>query len=271
MGVKFCDYKNALLNAKKGIAYISLPNSMHAEWVEIALHEGFHVIVDKPAFVNSNDSHRLQALAKAKGLCLSEATVWPYQSQILLAQEQIKFNNSNIRMIQASFSFPLLEPGNFRNSLDLGGGAFNDLGIYALSVGRVFFNEEPVKIVISDLSRNPLKEIDTAFSITAYYSDNRVFQGFFSFETEYKNSMRLLSSDIAIDIEPAFTSSANSNYIEIKKNNLIRKLKYLPNDGFSFYFKWVIDSIIKGDWQDCENIFSHDSKNFMRAKKEIAR
>jgi predicted dehydrogenase len=269
-GEFFCGYREALTKAKKGLAYISLPNSLHAEWVETALQEGFHVVVDKPAFINPEDSLRLRTLAKSKGLCLSEATVWPFQSQIQLAQEQIKSNNSDIKLIQATFSFPPFDLNNFRNSKDLGGGAFNDLGIYALTPGRVFFDAYPDEIVIRSSPIRSGCEVDTTFNISASYSGGRVFQGFFSFETEYKNSMRLLGSDIAIEIEPAFTSGSDGGYISIKRKNQLGKLPYTSNDGFSNYFEGVIESIIRGDWSEWEDIFTHDSENIIKARKGIA-
>ncbi len=40
--------------------------------------------------------------------------------------------------ITVDFSFPPLDPENFRYKKDLGGGALNDLGPYAVSAGRVF-------------------------------------------------------------------------------------------------------------------------------------
>ena len=269
-GEVFYSYREALTQAKKGLAYISLPNSLHAEWVEAALQEGFHVVVDKPAFINAEDSLRLRALAKSKGLCLSEATVWPFQSQIQLAQEQIKSNNSDIKLIQATFSFPPFYHNNFRNSRELGGGAFNDLGIYALSPGRIFFDTYPDEIVIRSSPMRSGYQVDTAFNISTFYSGGRVFQGFFSFETEYKNSMRLLGQDIAIDIEPAFTSGGNSGFIEIRRNNQLSKVPYIINDGFSTYFQGVIESITKGDWSEWDDILAHDSGNIKRARKGIA-
>ena len=269
-GEVFCGYKEALTHAKKGLVYISLPNSLHAEWVEAALQEGFHVVVDKPAFINAEDYLRLRALANSMGLCLSEATVWPFQSQIQLAIEQIKSNNSNIKLIQATFSFPPFDHNNFRNSKALGGGAFNDLGIYALTPGRVFFDAYPEEIIIRSSPVGSGYQVDNAFNISVLYSEGRVFQGFFSFETEYKNSMRLLGSDIAIDIEPAFTSGSNGGHIEIKRNNQLSKLPYLTNDGFSAYFQSVIESIMKGDWSEWDDILAHDSENIKKARKGIA-
>lgn len=269
-GEVFCGYREALTKAKKGLAYISLPNSLHAEWVEAALLEGFHVVVDKPAFINAEDSLRLRELAKSRGLCLSEATVWPFQSQIKLAQEQIKLNKADIKLIQATFSFPPFDPQNFRNSKELGGGAFNDLGIYALTPGRIFFNTYPEEIAIRSSPIGSGHQVDTEFSLTALYSGGRIFQGFFGFETEYKNSMRLLGSDIAIDIEPAFTSGSNGGCIVIKIDNKSNKLPYTTNDGFSTYFQGVIESITKGDWSEWDNILAHDSENIKEARKGIA-
>ncbi len=69
-GTFFNDYADALTKSKADIVYISLVNSMHAEWAERALLKGCHVIVDKPSFTSLDDAVRLANLARQKSLCL---------------------------------------------------------------------------------------------------------------------------------------------------------------------------------------------------------
>ena len=55
----FEGYQNALKQSQAEVVYISTVNNEHAEWVEKALNYGFHVIVDKPAFLNLNTAENL--------------------------------------------------------------------------------------------------------------------------------------------------------------------------------------------------------------------
>jgi NDP-hexose-3-ketoreductase len=268
-GKVFSDYRNALSNSQKGIAYISLPNSLHAEWVEVALNYGFHVVVDKPAFLTYQDYFRLAKIARSNGLCLSEATVWPFQRQIEIALEQIHLNNASIMTMQATFSFPPLESTNFRNKVKYGGGSFNDLATYALTPGRVFFGLEPESIQITFISSNSQKKIDTAFAISAIYPGKKYFQGFFSFETEYKNSLSLLGPDISIEISPAFTSIASVGFIQVKMNNILKNIQFESNNGFAKYFHGVIKSIDNGDWSRWESLLASDCKVINKAREGI--
>src|ERR1700676_755088 len=52
-GKIFNNYSEAIKAGTAEIAYISLVNSAHEIWVERALSMGYHVIVDKPAFLSS--------------------------------------------------------------------------------------------------------------------------------------------------------------------------------------------------------------------------
>lgn len=268
-GETFFDYRQALRDSQKGIVYISLPNSLHAEWVEAALNQGFHVVVDKPAFLSYQDYFRLSNIAQSNGLCLSEATVWPFQRQIEIALDQIHSNNASIRFLQATFSFPPLESSNFRNKQKLGGGAFNDLIIYALTPGRVFFGSAPESIEIKSISSGSLMEIDTAFSICAIYPGNKHLQGFFSFETEYKNSLSLLGSNISIEISPAFTSVDSIGFVNVKMNNISKDIQYRSSNGFAKYFHGVIESIDKADWGQWEDLLASDYKSIDMAREGI--
>src|SRR5262245_41448000 len=63
-GRVFRDYAEALATLPPGLAYVSLPNKMHAEWATKALGKGFHVVVDKPAFTSLAEAEDLLDLAR---------------------------------------------------------------------------------------------------------------------------------------------------------------------------------------------------------------
>ena len=133
IGQVFNSYREAEEKSEAEIAYISTVNSAHAFWTERALRRGMHVIVDKPAFLNLRTALEMTALAEKLDLCLAEATVYSYHPQISKVIEIIQEKNLTPTNLTVNFSFPPMNPGNFRYSKDLGGGAFNDLGPYAVS------------------------------------------------------------------------------------------------------------------------------------------
>lgn len=250
-GKLYSDYDVALLQVSPCIAYISLPNNLHAEWTRKALLAGFHVIIDKPAFLNWHETQELLQLAKLKKRCLAESTVWSFHPQVEAVRGAFERSGSEPRSIQAVFSFPPLSQGNFRNDPQMGGGSFLDLGRYAVSPGRVFFVDAPLHVSAEILGYDLENGIDTAFIVSAVYPRGRTFQGFFSFETEYKNSLSILGKGVSATLEPAFTFTNNEiTEINIRAGSQQERLSFKPADAFAVFFKSVINSISAGHWMN---------------------
>lgn len=142
-GSVFDDYAEAISRSNSDLVYISLVNSSHAEWAEKALRRGCHVIVDKPSFSSFDDVQRLTGLARAKNLCLAEATVYAWHPQIQVTRDLFSQIATRPTRLTVSFSFPPLPADNFRYQQHLGGGALWDLGPYAVSPGRLFLKMSP--------------------------------------------------------------------------------------------------------------------------------
>jgi NDP-hexose-3-ketoreductase len=259
-GEFYCGYDAALRNASPSIAYISLPNSLHAEWARKALMAGFHVIVDKPAFLNFQETESILQLAKQKSLCLAEATVWPFHPQVHAVQRAFDRIESEPLSIQAVFSFPPLQESNFRNDPKMGGGSFYDLGPYAVTPGRIFFHDEPIDVSVDILSKSEVTGIDTSFVITAIYPRGRSFQGFFSFNTEYKNSISILGQGLSVTLEPAFTfTNGLTSEVVIRVGSKTERQAFEPTDCFGIFLKAVISSIQANEWMIWPDILARDS------------
>ncbi len=145
----FDSYGSALHESRADVVYISLVNSDHAHWAEMALQSGRHVVVDKPAFLSSADATRLIALAKDKKRLLAEANVFPFHPQVERVLEEFEAAKSAPSKITSVFSFPGFQKEDFRYQAGCGGGALNDLGPYAISAGTVFFKEHPAEALLS--------------------------------------------------------------------------------------------------------------------------
>lgn len=259
-GKFYSDYEAALRDAPPCIAYISLPNHLHADWTRKALEAGFHVIVDKPAFLSWQETQSLLQLAKQKNLCLAESMVWSFHPQVNAVLGAFDRIGSEPRSIQAVFSFPPLPQANFRNNPQMGGGSFFDLGRYAVSPGRVFFKDDPLHVSADILSHNTKSGIDTGFVFSAVYPRGRSFQGFFSFETEYKNCLLVLGRGLSVTLEPVFTfTNTVISEVNIRLGSQSERLSFEPADSFAVFFESVIDSINAGEWSNWLDILGRDA------------
>ena len=257
-GTFFNDYAIALAKSNADIVYISLVNSMHAEWAERALLKGCHVIVDKPSFTSFDDAVRLAKLAQQKDLCLAEATVYSSHPQIERTRNLFLQAGTSPTRLSVLFSFPPFSEENFRYQKHLGGGALLDLGSYAVSSGRLFFESQPEEVFCRIGTRHPVTNVDTSFSMLAMYSGGRSMVGHFDFNTEYRNCINILGPDMSVDIDRIFTTPPEvGNELHVRSNNNAKTIKELPANSFAFFLQDVFDSIEQNKHQFfVENLLS---------------
>ncbi|SFR06095.1 Gfo/Idh/MocA family protein [Poseidonocella sedimentorum] len=199
-GRTFPDYEQALEQTTAPLVWISTVNSTHLPLAELALSMGKHVVLDKPATLRLSDARSLAALAQERGVLLAEATVYAHHPQIAAIRRVFADAGSTPRHVVAAFSFPALPGSNFRHDPALGGGMLQDLGPYAMSLGRVFFDAEPQSVCAMGLAG------DHGFSITARYCGGRTVAGHFGTLTGYVNRATLLGPDVCLDVERLFTT-----------------------------------------------------------------
>jgi predicted dehydrogenase len=224
------------------VVYVSTVNADHARWAEAALVSGRHVIVDKPAVTRVEDARRLVEAARSAKRCLAEAVVWAHHPQMAVALEAFARAKSAPTRATAVFSFPPLDPTNFRYRKDEGGGAINDLGPYTVSVGRVLFGEAPTEIVARVHSR--ASEVETSFSVLAAYSGGRCVAGHFGFDTEYSNRLQILGPNASVDLDRVFTPPTDAPLdVMVRVSNKVEKVTAAAGDPFALFLEDVIRGI----------------------------
>ena len=267
-GQVFDDYQKALSASKADLVYISTTNDLHARLIQEASIEGFHVIVDKPAFLTFEAAQTMVRLAEEHKRCLAEATVYAYHPQIKIAKDIFLANKTEPQRLTASFSFPPFAHDDFRYSRSLGGGAFYDLGPYAVSPGRLFFGEEPKEMYCTINNRDSKDNLEVSFSLLAIYSKGRSMVGHFGFDTEYRNSISLLGKDTFVDIERIFTIPVEmENELKIVEKNQKRTLKISKADCFGLFLKEVLISIRKREYKQFYEDLLSDAAVLERLRK----
>src|SRR5512134_1256793 len=99
-------YEELLADRDVGAVYVSLPNSLHAEWTVKALQAGKHVLCEKPMTVSLEELDRVEQAAKASGRTVFEAFMYLHHPQTLRLREIVSSGGiGTIQLVSATFSF----------------------------------------------------------------------------------------------------------------------------------------------------------------------
>ena len=130
------------------VVYIATPHNKHIEYIIKALENNKHVLCEKAITLNSDELNRAVALANEKNLILAEAMTI-YNMPLYTELEKI-INSGKLgefRLAQVNFgSFKEYDMTNRFFNMDLAGGALLDIGVYALSLVRMFMETEKAEI-----------------------------------------------------------------------------------------------------------------------------
>ena len=136
------------IDEKVDIVYIATPHNKHIEYILKALENGKNVLCEKAITLNSDELNRAVKLANEKNLILAEAmTIY---NMPLYAELESIINSGRLgefRLAQVNFgSFKEYDMTNRFFNMDLAGGALLDIGVYALSLVRMFMETKNSEI-----------------------------------------------------------------------------------------------------------------------------
>ena len=245
---------DALTANPSTLVYITLPNYLHYEWAEKCLLAGYHVVVEKPAVLKLSDAQYLCELATNKNICFAEATVWPYHPQVGFVRQILRRKGQAPASIKATFSVPSFDHDNFRNNTLLGGGVFNDMSAYAVSIGRVFFEGELKDVSSEMLNVSPSTGLDEVFKINAWYSDGQVLEGLFGFGLDYVNCLSIVGSGFNFDLTRVFSPPAQIALPLYEFSDKSKKIHQIIGNAYLIFFTQVIESVHKGTYSKWSNL-----------------
>ena len=130
--------------------YVTTPHNTHIRYLRGALAAGKHVLCEKSITLNSAELAEARALADAHGVQLMDATTIAHMPlyRVLLARAASgEFGRMNLA--QVSFG-SYKEYGDLTNrfyNINLAGGAMLDIGVYALSIMRLFMESQPSEVL----------------------------------------------------------------------------------------------------------------------------
>ena len=130
--------------------YVTTPHNTHIRYLRGALAAGKHVLCEKSITLNSAELSEARALAAANGVVLMDATTilhMPLYRELLRRAEAGEFGRMNLAQLNfGSYK----EYGDLTNrfyNIHLAGGAMLDIGVYALSIMRLFMESQPSEVL----------------------------------------------------------------------------------------------------------------------------
>ena len=126
--------EDAVLSREVDGVYISVTNESHYEICRKVLELGKPVLLEKPFTIKASETEELQALARSKGLYLSEA-MWTWYSDVPnKVLELVKAGRlGKIKDVFMSYSRYSIDYAPRVSDPLLGGGALLDIGIYPIT------------------------------------------------------------------------------------------------------------------------------------------
>lgn len=166
-GVKkvYDDYTQMFTDPDIDVIYLTTPHNTHMAYLEQALSHGKHVLCEKSITLNSEELARAKQLAADHGVVLAEAMTLYHMPLYHVLRERVASGVlGKVNLIQLNFgSYKVYDMSNRFFNRDLAGGAMLDIGVYALSLARMFLESSPDQV--KSFVRKALTGVDESAAI----------------------------------------------------------------------------------------------------------
>lgn len=168
----FGSYEELAADEEVELVYIATPHSHHYDHVKLCLEQGKHVLCEKAFTVNEGQAAELFAMAKERGLLLTEAIWTRYMPMRRTLEEVLKSGVIGTPyMLSANLCYLIAWKDRIAKP-ELAGGALLDIGIYTLNFASMVFGNDIERITGTAV----LNEygVDMQETITLVYRDGRM-------------------------------------------------------------------------------------------------
>lgn len=145
IGKVYDSYDEMFTDPDVDIIYITTPHNTHYSFMKKAIFNKKHILVEKSITLNSDELGVLIALAGENNVVIGEAMTVYHMPIYKKLNEILKSDIlGRVNLITMNFgSFKEYDMKNRFFNRSLAGGAMLDIGVYALSVIRWFFDSKP--------------------------------------------------------------------------------------------------------------------------------
>jgi predicted dehydrogenase len=232
-------YEELLADPEVEAVYISLPNTLHAEWSITALEAGKHVLCEKPFTRHPDEVDAAFAAAERNGRLLSEAFMYRHNPQTAKLVELARDGTiGELRLIRSTFSYGLYDLENIRLRTDVEGGALMDVGCYNVSGSRLL-GGEPER-VWGEAWYGP-SGTDWIFTATLRFPGDVI--GTFDCGTALPNrdELEAIGSEGSLFLDDPW--HCNEPTIELRREGDVQRIELNPVDSYQLELENVSDAI----------------------------
>ena len=162
-------YEELLQDPSIDAIYNPLPNHLHVPWSIRAAEAGKHVLCEKPIGLSVAEARDLIVARDKARVKIGEAFMARTHPQWLRTAEIVRSGRiGDLRVFSGHFSYFNLDPQNVRNIAAIGGGGVMDIGCYPITLSRMLFAAEPLR-VHAFIDRDPGFKTDRLASVILQY------------------------------------------------------------------------------------------------------
>ena len=142
-GATYDDYRALLADPEVDVVYIALANDDHLPWTLAALAAGKHVLCEKPLGLDADQVAQIARAATASHRWAVEATWYRWHPRTIRSHELVRAGAlGEPTSMSSAFCFGDIPAGNYRLDPARGGGAWFDVGCYAVSAAHLLLGDE---------------------------------------------------------------------------------------------------------------------------------
>jgi predicted dehydrogenase len=218
--------------------YVSLPNSLHAEWSIRALDAGKHVLVEKPFDRRPDRVEEAFEAAERADRFLMEAFMYRHHPRTKRIAELVAEGAvGELRLIRSAFSFPLTELGDVRMRPELDGGALMDVGCYCVSVTRLLAGE-PEAVTATQVVGST--GVDVRFAGTLMLPRDVIGHFDCGFDLPRRSALEVVGSDGTLAVEDPYGTSV---VIELRADGRVEPIEVEQADRYQLQLENFGDAI----------------------------
>lgn len=167
-------YEELLEDKDIDIVYIAIPHNFHFEIMKKALDNNKNILCEKPITISYDELDSIVKIAKEKNLYVVESMTIYHMPVIKTVRDWIEKNYlGKLKMLQIAFgSYKEEQSEMYFFNPQLAGGALNDIGVYAISLARLFMTSCPEEIL--SLTNNHPSGVDETTGIIMRNKEDEV-------------------------------------------------------------------------------------------------
>lgn len=243
----FKSYDDMLSSDEIDAVYVSVPNSLHAEWSIKAAEAGKHVLCEKPFASNAREAEEVVKSCNRNGVLIMEAFMYRHHPQHAKVKEIISSGRIGKPLIvNARFTSYYETFDDIRWKGELSGGALMDVGSYCINASRFIFESEPTAIKALWKYDNERGVDETTIALLEFPEEQyaSIISSLFMQKT---NKYEVIGTTGSIEVPKAFDPGTDDVILRIKDKSGTEEIIVPGVDQYRLEVEHFSNCILEGN------------------------